>query len=99
MPMPGFLDARGVALPMALVTLALLTSLMLALASLAQLEPIIALNHVQGSQARSLAESGLEYALWALARQSAPADPPSPSPARSAGADLDGRAFIDPGSV
>src|SRR5215813_13786783 len=59
-------NERGVALPMALITLVLLTTLMLAFAVLAQTEPVIASNQLRVSQARALAESGFEYAVWAL---------------------------------
>ena len=38
-------DERGVALPMALMILLLLTTLMLAFAVLSQTEPVIAANH------------------------------------------------------
>ncbi len=59
-------DRRGIALPMALFTLLLLTSLSIALVTLAQTEPTIATNHLHGAQAHAVAESGLERALWAL---------------------------------
>jgi hypothetical protein len=84
-------DQGGVALPMALLTLALLTSLMLALASISAMEPVIAANHLQGSQARALAESGLEYALWALAHPTSPGGLPA---GRPAAAPFDGRTFV-----
>jgi hypothetical protein len=83
-------DERGVALPMALMTLALLTTLMLALASISGMEPVIAANHLRGSQARALAESGLEYALWALANPTRPGGLPA-GPTR---APFDGRTLI-----
>jgi hypothetical protein len=83
------LAERGVALPMALMTLALLTSLMLALAALSQTEPVIAANHLRGSQARMLAESGIEYAVWALANVL-----PSPLLGPSADPPLDGSTLI-----
>jgi hypothetical protein len=59
-------DQRGVALPMALLTLALLTTLMLAFAAMSQTEPVIAGNQLRVSQARAQAESGVEHAIWAL---------------------------------
>jgi hypothetical protein len=96
---PGLLDERGLALPMALITLVLLTSLMLAFVSLSQTEPIIAANHLRGSQARTLAESGLEFALWALANPSSPGGLPSPLPGDPADAPFDGRTFIPFGSL
>jgi hypothetical protein len=95
---PRLLDEQGVALPMALITLALLTSLMLAFASLSQTEPIIAANHLRGSQARTLAESGVELALWALANPSSPGGLPSPLP-DPAGPPFDGRTFVPFGSL
>jgi hypothetical protein len=88
------LGDRGVALPMAVVTMALLSALMLALGALAQTEPLIAVNHVGGTQARALAESGVEYALWALANPTSPGGVPSPLPGPWAGAPLDGRTFV-----
>ncbi|HEV8617153.1 MAG TPA: hypothetical protein VGU22_16800 [Methylomirabilota bacterium] len=73
-------NERGVALPMALMTLMLLTTLMLAFAVLSQTEPVIAANQLRIAQARALAESGLEHAVWALsqgviAAESIPAAP------------------------
>ncbi len=94
MSSPGLLDQRGVALPMALFTLALLTTLMLAFASLSQTEPVIAANHLRGSQARTLAESGLELALWALANPAGPGGVPAPLPGDTADAPFDGRTFV-----
>ena len=59
-------DQRGVALPMALLSLALLTTLMLAFATMSRTEPLIAGNQLRVSQARAQAESGVEHAIWAL---------------------------------
>jgi hypothetical protein len=59
-------DERGVALPMAMITMGILTSLMVVFAVLGTSEPQIAGNHMASIQARALAESGLERALWAL---------------------------------
>ena len=64
-------DDRGVALPMAMMTLLLLTTLMLAFSVLAQTEPVIAANQLRVAQARALAESGFERALWALSQGNA----------------------------
>jgi hypothetical protein len=65
----GFLrDERGVALPMAMIALSLMTTLMLSFAVLAQSEPQIASNHLRVTQARALAESGFERAVWALSQ-------------------------------
>jgi hypothetical protein len=68
-------DDRGVALPMALMMMALLTTLMLALAVLATSEPGIASNQQATAQARTMAESGLERALWALTAGQDPVPP------------------------
>ena len=93
MTTPRVWDERGVALPMALMTLLVLTVLMLALASLSRTEPVIAANHLRGSQARALAESGLEYALWALSNPAHPAGLPRPLP-EVIPPPYDGRTFV-----
>src|SRR5687768_4837641 len=64
-------DERGVALPMAMITLAVLTTLMLAFAVLGTSEPIIASNHSRTATARALADSGIERAAWALGNPAA----------------------------
>ena len=102
-------DERGVALPMAMMTMLLLTTLMLAFAVLAQTEPIIAANQLRVAQARALAESGFEHAVWALsegaaARENIPPlalpagalDTPLPSPPP---APFDGLTFIMAGET
>ena len=91
-------DERGVALPMALMCLALLGSLLLALASLSATEPQIAVNHLRASQARTLADSGVEYALWALSNPAHPAGLVLTLPAATAPPPFDGRTFIALGS-
>lgn len=57
---------RGVALPMALFTLLLLTSLSIAFLTLGQSEPVIGNNQLRSAQARVLAEAGVERAVWAM---------------------------------
>ena len=59
-------DERGVALPMALFTLLLMTSLSIAFLTLGQTEPVVSNNHMRSAQARVLAEAGVERAVWAL---------------------------------
>jgi cytoskeletal protein CcmA (bactofilin family) len=98
-------DERGVALPMAMIILVLLTTLMLAFAVLTQTEPVIAHNQMQATQARVHAEAGFERAVWALSQGVVP--PPSgsgvsgslasplPSPAP---APYDGSAWVANGS-
>src|SRR5207245_3591029 len=65
-------NERGVALPMALITLVLLTTLMLAFAVLSQNEPVIAANQLRTSQARAMEESGFECAVWGLGDSTTP---------------------------
>jgi hypothetical protein len=77
---------------MALLVMTLLTSLMLALASISQTEPLIAVNHLHGTQARVLAESGVELALWALSNPEHPAGLPAPLP--DTPAPFDGVTFV-----
>jgi hypothetical protein len=59
-------DERGIALPMALLALLILSTLVIAFALLATSEPLIASNQKMVAQARAVAESGLEQAIWAL---------------------------------
>lgn len=59
-------NEQGVALPLSMLTLVLLTTLTLAFMAMSKSEPIIAANHTRSTEARALAESGLERALWAL---------------------------------
>ena len=61
-------DDRGVALPMAMIVLVLLTTLMMAFALLAQTEPVVAHNQNRTAQARAQAEAGFERAVWALSQ-------------------------------
>ena len=68
-------NERGVALPMAMIAMGILTTLMVLFAVLGTSEPQIAGNHMASIQARALAESGLERALWALTQGEA-ATPP-----------------------
>jgi hypothetical protein len=90
-------NERGIALPMAMMVMAALSTLVLSLLSLARGEPQIARNHEASAQARAMAESGLERALWALTAGTttpetagALADPlPTPVPAP-----YDGAAFV-----
>jgi hypothetical protein len=63
-----FRNERGVALPMALMVLLLLTTLMVAFALVARTEPVIAHNQLRTSQARVHAEAGFERAVWALSQ-------------------------------
>jgi hypothetical protein len=57
---------RGVALPLAVLTLLIVVALTLALSALSAPEPVIASNHRLAVQARAAAESGLEAAMVAF---------------------------------
>ena len=96
-------NERGVALPMALITLVLLTTLMLAFSVLAQTEPVIASNQLRVSQARSQAESGFEYAVWALGAGNVTTPPAgtiaNPMPSSPPAAPFDGSVFKSNGTT
>ena len=84
-----FRDTQGVALVTALIALMLLSSLLVAFAVLSTSEPTIASNQSRATQARTLAESGVEQAIWALG-----------SPTVNTGAaPYDGSAFVAMGSA
>ena len=76
-----WIDDRGAALPLALVTLVVLSSLTLALSHMSATEPTIAANQLRTAQARALAEAGIEQALWALSNPDAPNGLRDPLPA------------------
>ena len=59
-------NERGIAMPMALMVMVILTALMAAFAVLATSEPQIASNQVASAQARAVAESAVGRVLWAL---------------------------------
>ena len=73
-------DQRGVALPMALLALLILSTLVISFALLATSEPLIATNQKMVAQARAVAESGLEQAIWALNNPTDANGLPSPLP-------------------
>ena len=73
-------DQRGIALPMALLALLILSTLVISFALLATSEPLIATNQKMVAQARAVAESGLEQAIWALNNPTDPNGLPSPLP-------------------
>jgi Tfp pilus assembly protein PilX len=60
---------RGVALPMALLITVILSALIIAFSMMAASEPVMANNQLQVAQARAVAESGVEQAIWALNNQ------------------------------
>lgn len=98
----GILNERGVAFPMALIVVAILSALMAAFAVLSMSEPQIGSNQLASAQARALAESGIERALWALTKgESTPGAPgaianPLPSPVP---APYDGSQFVQVGAT
>jgi hypothetical protein len=73
-------DEGGAALPLAMITLSLLATLLIALSMLTATEPLIASNHLQGAQAQGLAEAGVERALWAVQRPPDDGGLPRPLP-------------------
>ncbi|MBI3105324.1 MAG: hypothetical protein HYY95_07095, partial [Candidatus Rokubacteria bacterium] len=80
-----FGEERGVALPAALIAMLILMGLVVAFSVLSASEPDIASNHLRVAQARGLAESGVEVAVWALSNPTAngglPESLPVPVPA------------------
>jgi len=59
-------DQRGVALPMALMMVLILSALLIAFSVLGASETTLAANQQRVAQARTVAESGVERAIWAL---------------------------------
>jgi hypothetical protein len=57
---------RGVVLPMAFLTMLILSALIIAFSMMAASEPLLANNQLQVAQTRAVAESGVEKAIWAL---------------------------------
>jgi len=69
---------HGIAMPMAMIALVLLSALIIAFSMLAASEPVIANNQLQVAQARAVAESGVERAIWALNNPTDPKGIPNP---------------------
>jgi hypothetical protein len=88
-----------VALPLAMIMMVALAALTVAFAVLAQSEPIIAANHTHVSQARSLADSGIQRAIWALTNPGAPGGIAAMASGSTADAPYDGSAFVTLGSL
>lgn len=63
---------RGAVLPLAMLSLLVLSAVLIGLSMLTGQEPLVARNHVMIVQAQALAEAGLERALWALSSPQAP---------------------------
>src|SRR5262245_8348352 len=87
---------RGVALPMALLSLLILSALIVAFSMMAASEPTLANNQLQVAQARAIAESGVEQAIWALNEGvSNPTNPQAlPNPLVTAAAPYDGSTTV-----
>jgi len=73
-------DETGVALPLALFALVMLSGLLLAFLSMAGMEPVIAQNHGSSSRAFYIADAGIEHAWDALQSPGSPALPPVGTP-------------------
>ena len=73
-------DQRGIALPMALLALLILSTLVIAFSLLATSEPLISANQKLVAQARAVTESGVEQAIWALNNPTDPNGLPTPLP-------------------
>jgi hypothetical protein len=88
------LDSRGIAVAMALIALLTLSTLLIALAALSGSDPLIAANQHRGAVARALAESGVEWAIWALGVRHAGLDPAALAPGQVAGPPHDGSSLV-----
>lgn len=86
-------DQRGIAVPLALVTLLIVSGLVVGFSVLSTTEPTIASNQLRTAQARALAEAGMERAIWALTNAGAPNGIPSPL-VRPAPAPFDGSLIV-----
>ena len=62
------MNDKGIALPTAMIVLSVLVALAVAFLVLAASEPQIAYNQMASAQARALAETGVERAMWALTK-------------------------------
>jgi hypothetical protein len=69
---------RGIALPMAMLTMLVLSALIVAFSMMAASEPVVANNQLQVAQARAVAESAIERAIWALNNPAAVNGIPNP---------------------
>jgi hypothetical protein len=90
-------NEQGVALPIAMLALIILSALIIGFSVLASTEPSIANNQLMVAQARSLSEAGIERAVWALnLGLTNPTDPNAipPSMAGTASAPYDGSQLL-----
>ena len=65
-------DQRGAVLPLAMLSLLVLSAVLLGLSLLSGQEPLVARNHMAIAQAQAIAEAGLDRALSALSTPEAP---------------------------
>lgn len=93
-------DQRGIALPMALIFILILSALMVAFSVLGASEPTLAANQQRVAHARAMAESGVERAIWAINNPGDASGIPGddhgmlPNPNGPAPAPYDGSVFI-----
>jgi hypothetical protein len=86
-------DQRGVALPLAMLALVVMTMLIIGFSVLSASEPNIANNQMRVAQARGIAEAGMERAIWAVNN---PLDVNGvPNPLILAPAPYDGGTFVN----
>jgi hypothetical protein len=86
-------DQRGVALPLAMLALVVMTVLIIGFSVLSASEPNIANNQMRVAQARGIAEAGMERAIWAVNN---PLDASGvPNPLILAPAPYDGLTFVN----
>jgi hypothetical protein len=92
----------GIALPMTLILMMCVTALTVAFLAFTSTEPVIAANQMANAQARAVAESGIERALWALTKGEADpaaagalADPMVMANPPTADAPYDGNTFFN----
>jgi hypothetical protein len=88
-------DQHGAVLPLAMLSLLVLSAVLLGLSLLSGREPLVARNHTLMAQAQAMAEAGLDRALWALSTPDAPEGVPwfAPVPAPYDGSRLIGVAM------
>jgi hypothetical protein len=90
-------DQHGAVLPLAMLSLLVLSAVLLGLSILSGREPLVARNHTLMAQAQAMAEAGLDRTLWALstpdASEGVPWFAPVPAPydgSRLIGVSVDG---------
>ncbi len=71
-------DQRGIALPLAMLTLLILSVLIIGVLQLSTSEPVIANNQLNKELTLALAEAGVENAIWALNNPTDPMGIPLP---------------------